>query len=89
VRIKIVLETPEGRREIHRAAKSVASFGGSPARQEIGLGKATSIVSLEVTWPRSGERAVYTDVPLDAMIRVTEGQAELERLPMKTIRLPG
>jgi hypothetical protein len=89
VRIKIVLETAEGQREIHRAAGSVASFGGSPARQEIGLGKATAIVSLEVTWPRSGERAIYTDVPLDSMIRVTEGQAEFERLPMKPIRLPG
>ena len=42
-----------------------------------------------VTWPRSGRHTIYTDVPLDVMIRLTEGQAEFERVPMKTIRLPG
>jgi VCBS repeat protein/ASPIC/UnbV protein len=79
-RVTVVLATPEGPRELHRAVGCVSSFGGSPMRQEIGLGKATRIERLEVVWPTSGERSVFTTVPMDALVRVTEDSAELERL---------
>ena len=69
----------------HRAAGSVSSFGGSPSRQEIGLGDATRIEAMEVFWPRSGTHQVFHDVPLDALIRVVEGQAEVETLPLKRV----
>jgi hypothetical protein len=85
-RVKLVLDTPGGARELHRAAGAVASFGGSPHRLEIGLGDATRIARLEVRWPRTREPRVFTDVPLDAWLRVTEGVAELQRLERKTIR---
>jgi len=84
-RIRVELETPRGVREIHRAVGSVSSFGGSPLRQEIGLGDATRITRLDVWWPRSGIRQTVQDVPMDTMIRMTEGSpgydiVELRRL---------
>ncbi len=89
-RIKVVVETPSGTtREIHRAVGSVSSFGSTPRRQEIGLGTATSVRSLEVWWPRSGTRQVFEDVPLDAMVRVVEGNQHLERLELRAVRLGG
>ena len=74
-RIKLVLDTPSGAREIHRAVGSVSSFGGSPLRQEIGLGDATRIRRLEIDWPTSGAKQSFNDVPVDSMIRVIEGES--------------
>jgi len=73
-RIKVVLATEQGTREIHRAVGSVSSFGGSPIRQEIGLGTPISIERIEITWPASGIRTVLTGVPMDTMIQVVEGE---------------
>ena len=86
VRIEVHLETPRGRRVIHRAAGIVSGFGGSSiARQEIGLGDATRIARLSLWWPASDTRSEYRDVPLDAMIAITEGEPEFERLEHEPI----
>jgi len=79
-RVKVVLATPNGLRELHRAPGCVSSFGGSPHRQEIGLGDATSIQRVEIRWPRSKELQVLEGVPMDVRIRVKEGKAGFERL---------
>jgi hypothetical protein len=60
---------------------SVSSFGSTPRRQEIGLGDATRIAELRITWPASGRVQTFTDVPLNARVRVTEDSDQLERLP--------
>ena len=71
---------------IHRAAGIVSGFGGSSiARQEIGLGDATRIRRLSLWWPASDTRSEYRDVPLDAMIAITEGEPEFERLEHEVI----
>jgi len=79
-RVQLVLETPGGTREVHRAAGAVSSFGGSPSRLEIGLGDATRIARLAIRWPGTPEPQVFTDVPLDAAVRAREGAPQLERL---------
>jgi tetratricopeptide (TPR) repeat protein len=78
-RVKLSLETPAGPRELYRASGSVASFGGSPHRLEIGLGDATRIARLEIRWPRTSELQVLENVPIDAFLRVTEGAPAFER----------
>ena len=81
-RLRLVVETPAGERELHRTVGSVSSFGGSPHRQEIGLGDATSIRSLEIVWPTSRERQTVLAPPLDSTIRVVEGAAGFERIEL-------
>ncbi len=81
-RIAVFVATPTGPRAIHRAVGSVSSFGGSPRRQEIGLGDATAIERVEIVWPRSGARQVLRDVPLDAFLSVTEGAESFERVEL-------
>ena len=56
-------------------------------RQEIGLGNATAIESITIDWPVSRKRQVIKDVPLDSMIRVTEGNPGFERLPLSSASL--
>ena len=85
-RIEVVVDTPAGKREIHRAAGMVSSFGGSTHRQEIGLGDATKILSLEIRWPTSKTVQTFDDVPLDSQLRITEGEDEFERIERKTIK---
>ncbi len=49
-------------------------------RQEIGLGDADAVSSLEVWWPKSGSVQTFHDVPLDSTVRVTEGDEGFEVL---------
>lgn len=85
-RIRVVLETPAGPRELHRAAGAVSSFGGSTHRQELGLGDATRITRLEIRWPRSKEPQVFSDVPLDSRLAVREGEPAFTRLERGSFR---
>jgi hypothetical protein len=72
-RIEVVVDTPSGERAIHRAVGSVSSFGGSPLRQEIGLGDATAVKRVEVRWPASGIEQRLDAPQLDASIVIVEG----------------
>ncbi|MBX3373301.1 MAG: CRTAC1 family protein [Phycisphaeraceae bacterium] len=86
-RVKVTIVTPDGRRELHRAAGSVSSFGGSPRRIEVGLERATVIESIEVWWPTSRTRQTFTSVPVDSFIRITEGEDAYETLAPVVFRL--
>lgn len=79
-RLALELETPAGPRTLHRAHGMVSSYGGSPHRQEIGLGDATRVVRLTVRWPRTQEPQVFQDLPLDVHLRLTEGEPAPQRL---------
>jgi tetratricopeptide (TPR) repeat protein len=80
-RLTVTVDTPGGPREIHRAVGSVSSFGGSPRRQEIGLGDATAVRRVAVWWPASGIRQTFEAVEMDGAVRIVEGSDRLERLP--------
>jgi hypothetical protein len=88
-RIAVHVETPNGPRTIHRAPGCVSSFGQCPRRQEIGLGDATSIRSVDVWWPTSGLRQTFDAVPLDGSIRITEGDDALETLRLHPVSFSG
>ena len=63
-RIRVNVTTSEGTtRAIHAVVSSGGSFGASSLEQEIGLGQAESIESVEVWWPASGTRQRFEDVP--------------------------
>ncbi|HYS04339.1 MAG TPA: CRTAC1 family protein [Candidatus Dormibacteraeota bacterium] len=85
-RIRIVVDTPGGPREIHRSVTSGGSFGGNPLRQEIGLGDARSIAEIRVTWPTSGIVQTFKDVTPDRAFTITEGDQNLAEIPLKTFR---
>jgi hypothetical protein len=49
----------------------------STRRVHFGVGQAQRIERLEVAWP-SGTKQTYTDVPLDRIHTLVEGQAQLQ-----------
>ncbi len=74
-------------RSVHRHVGGSSSFGANPLRQTIGLGEATQILSLDITWPLRGSRQRFTDLPLDAALRIVEGTAQPERLTRTRVAL--
>lgn len=88
-RINVVLKTPGGERVLHRAVGSVSSFGGSPARQEIGLGDATAIQRIEIWWPASGMRQSITGIEAGGSYRIVEGADVAEPIARKPFKLGG
>jgi len=74
-RIRVNVATSEGDRAIHAVVSSGGSFGASSLEQEIGLGDADAIDSVEIWWPASGTRQGFEDVPLDTAIEIVEGES--------------
>jgi hypothetical protein len=78
-RVEVVVPTPEGgSRSIFRTVGAASSFGGSPLRQEIGLGSADRIVRIEVRWPASGRRQVFRDAAPRRSYMIRESEDRLE-----------
>lgn len=74
-------------RSIYRHVNSGGSFGANPLRQTIGLGKAARIETLEVFWPTTGLTQHFTDLPVDQIIQIVEGEASHSTVNLKTIKL--
>ena len=88
-RITVIVEGDEGTRRIHRRAGTGGSFGANPLRQEIGLGRATRITSIEIRWPGSGTIDRLTGIEPDRAYRVVEGTGSAVPLERPRIRLGG
>ncbi len=73
-RIRVDVTTSGGTRATHAVVGSGGSFGASSLEQEIGLGRAESIESVEIWWPASGTRQRFEGVPLDTAIEIVEGE---------------
>ena len=72
-RIRVNVTTSNGQQTVHAVVGSGGSFGASSMEQEMGLGQAAAIDSIEVWWPASGIRQRFDDVPLGTAIEIVEG----------------
>ncbi len=88
-RIKVVVETPTGERSIYRTVSSGGSFGASPLRQEIGLGDARSIKSIEIFWPASNLTQKLPGVPMNTFYKIKEGEAVAAHWPLRAFPFKG
>ncbi len=76
-------------RTVHRDVGSGGCFGANPLRQHLGLGKASVVKELTITWPRDRKQVVLKDVPIDRTIRIVEGKDGFVELPRKPVVLGG
>ena len=86
-RIKVTITESGARRDVHAVVGSGGSFGASSLEQDIGLGRADAVESLEVYWPTSGVRQTFEDVPLDAALEIREGADEYVIRDLRRIEL--
>lgn len=54
-------------------------------RQEVGVGQATAIETLEIFWPTTGQSQKFHDVASGQYVEITEGQAEYRQRDWKPI----
>jgi tetratricopeptide (TPR) repeat protein len=71
-------------RSVHRQVSSGGSFGGNPLRQTIGLGNATSVNSLRIFWPATGETQIFRNVSGDQTIQIIEGEQTFTSLRIES-----
>ena len=85
-RIKVNVLTAAGPRTIHKTVSTGCSFGSSPLRQEIGLGQATAIASVEVFWPVTGQTQTLTGLQPDRFYKITEGEPQATAWDVKRLQ---
>ena len=71
-RVRVDVETPRGRRSIHRTVGTGGSFGSASLQQEIGLGDALRVERIEVHWPASDRTQTFEEVALDGVYAIRE-----------------
>ena len=64
------------------------SFGGNPLVESIGLGDATTVDSLVVTWPTSKTTQTFRHLAADQAIEITEGNDAYRVVTRKPLAIP-
>jgi hypothetical protein len=84
---RIRIDTVGGEEEmtIHRHVSTGSSFGGNALQQTIGLGKASALARVEITWPASRTTQVFENVAVDQAIEITESEADYRPLGWKPL----
>ena len=65
-------------RDIYLVVSDGGSFGVNSMQLETGIGKAIAIKQVEITWQGPNEKQVFTNVPINSFVKMTEGQAAFE-----------
>jgi hypothetical protein len=82
-RVKVTVIENGKERDIYEWVTNGSSFGANSLRQEVGLGKATAIKQVEISWPTSGTKQVFTDMQMNTHYRVTEGNNQYITMEFK------
>jgi hypothetical protein len=86
-RIKVTVQTPAGPRDLFRTVSSGGSFGSNPLRQEIGLGDASAITSVNILWPGSNTRQTLRTLELDHSYEIHEGDSSAIAMKRHRVQL--
>ncbi len=80
--IKATIANADGSpRQIHRTIGNNSSFGGNALTETLGLGDASRISELVVTWPTSKTTQTYHDLEAGRTIEITEGTDSIKVRP--------
>jgi tetratricopeptide (TPR) repeat protein len=84
-RIKVTVTEEGMKRSIYREVNSGGSFGASPLRREIGIGRATMIDEIEIQW-HPGGRQIFRNIQPNQFLRIVEGSDKIESIPSNTFQ---
>lgn len=88
-RIKISFKEDGVERHVYADVNSGGSFGANPLRQHLGMGTALTVDSLEIRWPGSGTKQVFTHLVADQFLRIREGDSQVKRLSLLPFSFAG
>jgi hypothetical protein len=84
-RIKLTFKEKGRTRSVYRDVNSGGSFGASPLRREIGIGRAEIIDEIEIQW-HAGEKQFFRNVRPNQFLRITEGRDSMENISVRTVK---
>jgi hypothetical protein len=76
-KIKVTFKENNKERSVYREVNAGGSFGSNPLEQHIGIGQATAIEKIEITWPVTGKTQVFQSPPIDLNIKIKEDDNKL------------
>ncbi len=86
-RIRVDVEGPGGRRSIYSTVSSGGSFGASSLQQEIGLGAASALHAVQVTWPGGGMES-FGGIEMDGIWHLRQGEGQARLVVTRPLPLP-
>lgn len=84
-RIKVTFTEDGKERSVYRDVNSGGSFGASPLRKEIGIGRSKIIDEIEVQW-HPGNKQVFRNIRPNQFLRITEGSDTIENIPTRMFK---
>ncbi len=87
-KVKVVVENKNhSEQAFYRQVGSGGSWGASPLAQEIGLGSAKRIKTIEIYWPASKTTQILKNVAMDEFIEVEESKPQYSKRELPSYRL--
>ncbi len=83
--IKVTFREDERTRHVYRDVNSGGSFGASPLRREIGIGRAAIIDTITIQWHPTRRVQVFTNIQSNQFLRVHQGSDKLELIQLKVL----
>ena len=74
-KIKVTFKENNIERSVYRDVNSGGSFGSNPLQQHIGIGRASSIKTIEIKWPVTDKVQRFENLPIDTNIKIKEGNS--------------
>lgn len=84
-RIKVTFVEDGKKRIVYRDVNSGGSFGASPLRKEIGIGRAEIINEIEIQW-HPGTKQVFRNIQPNQFLRIREASDRIENIPLKMFK---
>ena len=86
-KIKLTFDDAGKARSVYKVLNSGGSFGSNPLMQQIGIGQATSIKSIEIKWPGCKHVQLFQNIKADQQIHIIEGNNKYVVRKLKTFNL--
>ncbi|PXY46247.1 FG-GAP-like repeat-containing protein [Flavobacterium hydrophilum] len=87
-KIKVSFKEKGVSRSVYRIVNSGGSFGASALRMEIGIGQATVIDQIEITWPKNQKKQVFKNIQPNQFIKIIEGEKNFSKINIKKTVFP-
>jgi hypothetical protein len=81
-KVKLTFNDGGQERSTYLIVSKGASFGGNPIRLQAGVGKATVIDEVEITWEATGQKQVFKNVPVNKVYLCKENATDLSEIPV-------
>lgn len=84
-RIKVTFAENGKKRSVYRDVNSGGSFGASPLRKEIGIGRAQIIDEIEIQW-HPGTKQIFKNIQANQFLRIVQGSNAIENISLKVFQ---